>query len=194
MIPREILKKNRQTKLRTNRIVTGFAAGARVCDPHRPRITYNRIGSWRALSGETAAGHRPALRGRGGTTPDISNAPTNYYAVRLLRAQQRSVSASPKGCQKLAGGRSASEDPRYDDKTDTTLEGSQNLALKWMRTILAPLQGAAIFSAVTGGIAVLLRATAQPPANFLHAFSVPVPDRFRADSLFVIHPSPFSTA
>jgi hypothetical protein len=30
MIPREILKKIRQIELRTNRLVTGFAAGARA--------------------------------------------------------------------------------------------------------------------------------------------------------------------
>ena len=33
MIPREILKKIRQIELRTKRIVTGFAPGARLCEP-----------------------------------------------------------------------------------------------------------------------------------------------------------------
>jgi hypothetical protein len=62
MIPPEILKKIRQIDLCMNRIVTEFAAGARVCDPQRSRIAQNRNHSGRVLSGEVAADHRPALR------------------------------------------------------------------------------------------------------------------------------------
>ena len=62
MIPREILKKIRQIELRTNRSVTGFAPGARLCEPQHSRITYGCNSSEGALSGEAAAGHRPALR------------------------------------------------------------------------------------------------------------------------------------
>ena len=62
MIPREILKKIRQIELRTNRLVTGFATGARVCDPQHARIAHDPDSSERALSGEAAAGRRPALR------------------------------------------------------------------------------------------------------------------------------------
>ena len=43
MIPREILKKNRQIEIRTNRVVTGFAAGARHGEKNqlvfRPALT-----------------------------------------------------------------------------------------------------------------------------------------------------------
>ena len=62
MIPREILKKIRQIELRTYCLVTGFAAGARVCDPQHSRMAYSRNNFKRAMSGEAAAGHRPALR------------------------------------------------------------------------------------------------------------------------------------
>jgi len=62
MIPREMLQKIRQVEIRTNRIVSGFAAGARVCDPQHPLLAHNQNGSDRILSGKVAAGSRPALR------------------------------------------------------------------------------------------------------------------------------------
>jgi len=62
MIPREILKKIRQSEIRTNRIVTGFAAGARLCEPRNSRIAQSRRSSQHVLPGEVAAGRRPALR------------------------------------------------------------------------------------------------------------------------------------
>jgi hypothetical protein len=90
-----------------------------------------------------------------------------FKRIRQLDPRTR----SPEGCQKVAGGRSASEDPRCANGTNTTPKGSQNsTALKTVA--LAPLQGAEYFFMLTGGIAVLLRATAQPPATFWHAFSV----------------------
>ena len=96
---------------------------------------------------------------------------TNYPALRLgLRPQPRSVSACPEGCQKLAGGRSASADPRYAARPDTTLKGSQHRSLKSLRPILAPLQGAAFCSSRFGGI--VAPGAPQPPANVSHAFSV----------------------
>src|SRR5689334_14129895 len=106
MIPREVLKKLRQLELRTNRIVAEFA--------------------------EHGCGRRPSR-----SAWCFVNALEMSGVLRLaLRTQPRSVSASPEGCQKLAGGRSASEDPRHADKTDTTLKGSQNRASEWLRTIL----------------------------------------------------------
>ncbi|HLP78850.1 MAG TPA: hypothetical protein VK327_18255, partial [Candidatus Paceibacterota bacterium] len=62
MIPREILKKIRQIELRTNRVVTGFAVGARLCEPQRFRLSENVKNSERFLSCAAAAGRRPALR------------------------------------------------------------------------------------------------------------------------------------
>jgi hypothetical protein len=62
MIPLDILKKIRQIELRTNRLVTEFAPGARLCEPQHFRIACNQNPSERALSGQAAAGHRPALR------------------------------------------------------------------------------------------------------------------------------------
>ncbi len=62
MIPRETLKKIRQIELRTNRLVTTFAAGARLCEPQHSRIAKSRRSSGHVLSGESAAGRRPALR------------------------------------------------------------------------------------------------------------------------------------
>ena len=62
MIPREILKKIRQIELRTNRIVTGFAPGAQLCEPQHFRIAKSRRCSEHVLAGEAAAGRRPALR------------------------------------------------------------------------------------------------------------------------------------
>ena len=62
MIPREILKKIRQIELRTNRIVTLLAPGARLCEPQHSRIAESQSSSGRVLSGKAAAGRRPALR------------------------------------------------------------------------------------------------------------------------------------
>ena len=62
MIPREILKKIRQIELRTNRIVTAFAPGARLCEPQPFRPAQRGDNFVSRLSGAAAAGRRPALR------------------------------------------------------------------------------------------------------------------------------------
>ena len=62
MIPREILKKIRQIERRTNRLVTGSADGARLCEPQHTRMTDNQNNFGRVPVGEAAAGRRPALR------------------------------------------------------------------------------------------------------------------------------------
>src|SRR5688572_21503409 len=62
MIPREILKKIRQIELRTNRIVTEFATGARLCEPQHSRFSENVENSELFLSCTAAAGGTPALR------------------------------------------------------------------------------------------------------------------------------------
>jgi hypothetical protein len=62
MIPREILKKIRQIELRANRSVTGFAPGARLCEPQNFRWSAGVENSERAFHVEAAAGRRPALR------------------------------------------------------------------------------------------------------------------------------------
>ena len=62
MIPSEILKNIRQIELRTNRIVTGFAPGARLWEPQHCRWSEGVENSESVLSGEAAAGRRPARR------------------------------------------------------------------------------------------------------------------------------------
>ena len=62
MIPREILKKIRQIELRTNRLVTGFAPGARLCEPQHSRLSENVKNSELVRSCAAAAGRAPALR------------------------------------------------------------------------------------------------------------------------------------
>ena len=62
MIPREILKKIRQIELRTNRSVTGFAPGARLCEPQHCRWSEGVENSERLFHVQAAAGRRPALR------------------------------------------------------------------------------------------------------------------------------------
>jgi hypothetical protein len=104
------------------------------------------------------------------TIPAASKMNLAAHSARRLKRRECRAPASPEGCQKLAGGRSASADPRSTSKTDTTLKGSQNRVLKLKRAILAPLQGAGLCDRSTGGI-VALRAP-QPPANVRHAFSV----------------------
>ena len=62
MIPREILKKIRQIELRTKRIATGFAPGARLCEPQPFRLSEGVENSGRVFQVAAAAGRRPALR------------------------------------------------------------------------------------------------------------------------------------
>ena len=62
MIPREILKTIPQIELRTNRIVTGFAPGARLCEPQHCRWSEGVENSGCVFQVASAAGCRPALR------------------------------------------------------------------------------------------------------------------------------------
>ncbi|MDR3456721.1 MAG: hypothetical protein P4N60_04705 [Verrucomicrobiae bacterium] len=169
MIPREILKKIRQIEIRPNRIMGEFAVGARALARFTARTTL-------ASKSDLALNSIDQLKRRDRRAP----AALTRGCVQIPTG----LRVSPEGCQKLAGGRSASADPRYADKTDTTLKGSQPCLSKWAQTGLAPLQGAHISPAATGGV-VALRAP-QPPANFSHAFSVPAQP-------FVIRHSSFST-
>src|SRR5262245_49061181 len=112
------------------------------------------------------------------TGPEIQVA--NYHGKTCDRF-------SPEGCQTVAGGRSASGDLRYASEADLTLKGSQKAVVQTKG--LAPLQGAENFFTLTGGIAVLLRATAQPPATVWHAFSV---QRFLSSARTLSHVIPVS--
>ncbi len=67
----------------------------------------------------------------------------------IKKIQQIELRGSPEGCQKVAGGRSASGDLRYANEPDATLKGSQNAGALRSLT-LAPLQGAKQFSMPTG--------------------------------------------
>ena len=96
MIPREILKKIRQIELRTNRIVTGFAPGARLCEPQHSRIAESQSSSGRVLSGEAAAGRRPALRSGArasarftARTPAASKTNPALNSIRTLKRRER---------------------------------------------------------------------------------------------------------
>ena len=101
MIPREILKKIRQIELRTNRIVTAFAAGARLCEPQhfRPALRGDNFES--RLSGAAAAGRRPALRSGArasarftARTPATSKTNPALNSLRLLKRRERRAPAS----------------------------------------------------------------------------------------------------
>ena len=100
MIPREILKKIRQIELRTNRLVTEFAAGARASARFTARtpgtskanLALNSIRELKRRERRaTAVPERGCVQSTSRSTPDISNAPTNHHALRLgLRPQPRS--------------------------------------------------------------------------------------------------------
>ena len=104
MIPREILKKIRQIELRTNRIVTTFATGARLCEPQHCRMAESQSSSGRVLFGEAAAGRRPALRSgarasvrftartpaASKTNPALNSIPTLKRRERRAPARQNS--------------------------------------------------------------------------------------------------------
>ena len=62
MIPREMLKKIRQIEIRTNRLVSESADGARLWEPQHARLACRQNYFGRVPSGEAAAGRRPALR------------------------------------------------------------------------------------------------------------------------------------
>ena len=66
MLLPELLATVRRVEVRTNRRVNAAADGARLCEPQRSRLAKHRNISECALSGEAAAGHRPALRSRPG--------------------------------------------------------------------------------------------------------------------------------
>ena len=106
MIPREILKKIRQIELRTNRIVSGTADGARLCEPQHTRMACHQNNFGRVPVGEAAAGRRPALRSGARASarftvrqPAASNPISQLTSIRALkrrerRAPSRSVPAS----------------------------------------------------------------------------------------------------
>jgi hypothetical protein len=107
MIPREILKIMRQIEIRTNRIVTGSAAGARLCEPQHSRLAWGREISERVRTCEAAAGLRPALRSgarasarfnvpKPGAT-ETSPAPCAVHALKPR--ERRAPAASERGIQ-----------------------------------------------------------------------------------------------
>jgi hypothetical protein len=101
MIPREILKKIRQIELRTNRIVTGLAPGARLCEPQHFRPAQRGDNFERRLSGASAAGRRPALRSAArasarftARTPAASKTNPALNSIRTLKRRERRAPAN----------------------------------------------------------------------------------------------------
>jgi hypothetical protein len=101
MIPREILKKIRQIELRTNRLVTEFAPGARLCEPQHSRIAKSRRSSEHVLPGKVAAGRRPALRSGARAlarftvrTPTASKTNPALNSVGTLKRRERRAPVS----------------------------------------------------------------------------------------------------
>jgi hypothetical protein len=109
MIPREILRKIRQIEIRTNRVVTGFAVGARASARFIARTTAASntdlpLGSIRTLKRRECrapvAPERGCVRSTSRSTPDTSYALTNHHALRLgLRPQPRSNSCRAQGLE-----------------------------------------------------------------------------------------------
>lgn len=62
MIPREILKMIRQIELRTNRLASQCAPGARLCEPQHAHSLHSAENFEIVWPGEAAAGRRPAVR------------------------------------------------------------------------------------------------------------------------------------
>jgi hypothetical protein len=101
MIPREILKKIRQIEPHTNRIVTEFAPGTWLCEPQHSRIAESQSSSWHVLSGEAAAGRRPALRSGArasarftARTPAASKTNLALNSIRPLKRRERRAPVS----------------------------------------------------------------------------------------------------
>jgi hypothetical protein len=109
MIPREILKKIRQIEIRTNRIVTGSAAGARLCEPQHSRLAWGREISEHVRTCEAAASRRPPLRSGARasarfTIPRpgaIETNPSPNAVQALKRRERRAPAVSPRGIQLL---------------------------------------------------------------------------------------------
>ena len=96
MIPREILKKIRQIKLRINRIVTEFAPGARLGEPQHFRLAEGVENSERAFQVAAAVGRRPALRSGARAsarftvrTPAVSKTNPALNSIRSLKRRER---------------------------------------------------------------------------------------------------------
>jgi len=75
---------------------------------------------------------------------------------------------SPEGWQKVAGGRSASEDPRKNRENNSTPEGSKSLHAQFADSCTPP--GCERFSTQHRGYRSLR--IAQPPATFYHPFGM----------------------
>jgi hypothetical protein len=94
-----------QGVIRTNRIVTGSAAGARLCEPQRSRLAWGREISERVRTCEAATGRRPALRpgARASARFDVprpgavETSPTPS-AVHTLKRRERCAPATS-GCE-----------------------------------------------------------------------------------------------
>jgi hypothetical protein len=107
MIPREIFKTIRQINIRTNRIVTESAAGARLCEPQCSRLPSRREIPERVRTFEAAAGRRPALRSGARASarfnvprPSANETSPAPNAVRALkRRERRAPAASERGTQ-----------------------------------------------------------------------------------------------
>lgn len=107
MIPREILKKIRQIELRTNRIVTGFAVRARLCEPQHFRLVAGMENSERLFLVAAAAGRRPALRSGARASarftvrkPVASNPNSCPNPVRTLKRRERRAPVARLGIPK----------------------------------------------------------------------------------------------
>ncbi len=110
MIPREILKKIRQIELRTNRIVTAFAPGARLCEPQHFRPAQRGDNFENRLSGAASAGRRPALRSGARASarftfrmPAASKTNPALSSIRTLKRRERRAPI-PTGLRPLAQG------------------------------------------------------------------------------------------